>query len=82
MCASTAQPLSRDDTVTVLLDALEPYIASARHALGVAHAMATVVGGEPLDLLNHAVADYQRREKLVRAASRALRAFTSPGSAS
>ncbi|MGW0052585.1 hypothetical protein [Nocardia nova] len=79
---STAQPLSRDETVTVLLDALEPYIASTRHALGVAHTMATVIGGEPLDLLNHAIADYQPRERLVRTASRALRAHPSSGSAS
>lgn len=79
---STAQPLSRDDTVTVLLDALDPYIASTRHALGVAHAMATVIGGEPLDLLNHAIADYQPRERLVRSASRALRAQSSPGAQS
>ncbi|NKY86557.1 hypothetical protein [Nocardia veterana] len=76
---STAQPLSRDETVTVLLDALEPYIASAQHALRVAHAMATVIGGEPLDLLNHAIADYRIRERLVRTASRALRTQSSPG---
>lgn len=79
---SSAQPLSRDDTVTVLLDALDPYIASTRHALGVAHTMATVIGGEPLDLLNNAIADYRTRERLVRIASRALRAHPSPGSAS
>ncbi|MCC3318253.1 hypothetical protein [Nocardia africana] len=71
---STAQPLSRDATVDILLEALDPYIASTRHALGVAHTMATVIGGEPLDLLNNAITDYQTRERLVRTASRALRA--------
>ena len=74
---STAQPLNRDETITVLLDALEPYIASARHALGVAHTMATVIGGEPLDLLNNAIADCRTRERLVRTASRALRTQSS-----
>ena len=81
MGKSTAQPLNRDETVCILLNALEPYIASTRHALGVAHTMATVIGGEPLDLLNNAIAEYQTRERLVRTASRALRAHTSPGSA-
>ncbi|WP_030516683.1 hypothetical protein [Nocardia sp. NRRL WC-3656] len=76
---STAQPLSRDETVEVLLDALDPYIASTRHALGVAHTMATVIGGEPLKLLNNAIADYQTRERLVRTAGRALRAHPPPG---
>lgn len=79
---STAQPLSRDETVDILLDALDPYIASTRHALGVAHTTATVIGGEPLNLLNNAITDYQTRERLVRSASRALRAHPSPGSAS
>jgi len=76
---STAQPLSRDETVEVLLDALDPYIASTRHALGVAHTMASVIGGEPLGLLNNAIADYHTRERLVRTASRALRAHPPPG---
>lgn len=82
MCNSTAQPLSRDETVDILLGALDPYIASTRHALGVAHTMATVIGGEPLDLLNNAIAGYQIRERLVRSAARVLRAHPSPTSAS
>ncbi|MFF0496427.1 hypothetical protein ACFYU5_08495 [Nocardia aobensis] len=82
MANSTAQPLNRDETVGILLDALDPYITSTRHALGVAHTMATVIGGEPLDLLNNAIADYRTRERLVRTASRALRAHPSPGPAS
>ncbi|PPJ26646.1 hypothetical protein C5E45_15115 [Nocardia nova] len=78
---STAHPLSRDETVTVLLDALAPYIAATRRAIGIAHAMATVVGGEPLDLLNDAIADYRLRERLVRVTYRALREHQSHGSA-
>ncbi|PPJ36474.1 hypothetical protein C5E45_20740 [Nocardia nova] len=73
--------MSRDETVTVLLDALVPYIAAPRHALGIAHAMATVVGGEPLDLLNHAISDDRVHERLVRVTYRALREYQSHRSA-
>ncbi|MBF4999147.1 hypothetical protein IRT45_18530 [Nocardia sp. BSTN01] len=77
MSESTVKPLSRDETVALLVEALGPYIASTRRALGIAHTMATVVGGEPLTLLNHAIADYRTHERLVRVTYRALRSSAS-----
>ncbi|MEU6559414.1 hypothetical protein [Nocardia nova] len=68
MGESTAQPLSHDEALAVLLDAIDPLLAAARRTIGIAHTMATVVGGEPLDLLNDAITDYRRHHRLVRAA--------------
>ncbi|MGV9823460.1 hypothetical protein [Nocardia xishanensis] len=66
-------PLSREETLTLLLDGLPDYLASARRIIEFAGGMATAVGGEPRTVFEHLLAEHERPDRLVRLSHRALK---------
>ncbi|WP_068056221.1 hypothetical protein [Nocardia xishanensis] len=77
MSDNTIVPLSREETLTLLLDGLPDYLASVHRIIEFARGMATAVGGEPLTVLEHLLAEHERPDRLVRLSHRALK--TPPG---
>ncbi|MEU2258454.1 hypothetical protein ABZ540_35410 [Nocardia xishanensis] len=73
MSDDTIVALSREETITLLLDGLPDYLASVHRIIDFARGMATAVGGEPLTVLEHLLDEHERPDRLVRLSYRALK---------
>ncbi|MFF0532839.1 hypothetical protein ACFYT3_31250 [Nocardia amikacinitolerans] len=78
MSDNTIAALPREETLTLLLDGLYDYLTSARQIIEFARGMAQGLGGEPLAVLDHLLAEHERHHRLVRLSHRVLTNSTTP----
>ncbi|MET8779088.1 hypothetical protein ABZV58_29140 [Nocardia sp. NPDC004654] len=73
MSDDTIVALSREETLTLLLDGLPDYLASVHRIIEFAYGMAARLGGESFTALEHLLDQHERTDRLVRVSHRALK---------
>ncbi|MEV0027828.1 hypothetical protein [Nocardia sp. NPDC050793] len=67
------RPLSREETLTLLLEGLPEYLASVHRIIEFARGMAEGLGGDTRVVMDHLLDRHERPERLVRLSVHALR---------